>query len=141
MSLLGGFAACASPWEGLALLHGNTRAHNREAMHEGVSMPIAFCDEGVTTQLQRGAVMPDEPIVSTFARMLQVFTPCFTAPSMESFVTLMAGWVLDLRRHTVTEVVRAAGAVGLKHISSYHRFFSRAGGRRTPLDSCWLISS
>jgi hypothetical protein len=45
---------------------------------------------------------------------------------MESFVTLMAGWVLDLRRHTVTEVIRAAGAVGRKHISSYHRFFSRA---------------
>jgi hypothetical protein len=45
---------------------------------------------------------------------------------MGSFVTLMAGWVLDLRRHTVTEVIRAAGAVGRKHISSYHRFFSRA---------------
>jgi hypothetical protein len=75
--------------------------------------------------LQTGAIMPDAPIVSTFAWMLQAFAPCFTAPSMESFVTLMAGWVLDLRRHTVTEVVRAAGAVGLKHISSYHRFFSR----------------
>jgi len=37
----------------------------------------------------------------------------------------MAGWVLDLRRHTVTEVVRAAGAVGTKHISSFHRFFSQ----------------
>jgi hypothetical protein len=45
---------------------------------------------------------------------------------MGSFATLMAGWVLDLRRHTVTEVIRAAGAVGHKHISSYHRFFSRA---------------
>jgi hypothetical protein len=44
---------------------------------------------------------------------------------MQSFITLMAGWVLDLRRHTVTEVVRAAGAVGRKHISSYHRFFSQ----------------
>lgn len=45
---------------------------------------------------------------------------------MASFLTLMAGWALDLRRHTVTEVIRAAGAVGRKHISSYHRFFSRA---------------
>ena len=45
---------------------------------------------------------------------------------MASFVTLMAGWVLDLRQHTVTEVVRAAGAVGYKHTSSYHRFLSRA---------------
>jgi hypothetical protein len=44
---------------------------------------------------------------------------------MSSFVMLMTGWVLDLRRHTITEVVRAAGVVGVKHISSFHRFFSR----------------
>src|SRR5882724_3959400 len=69
--------------------------------------------------------MPDAPIVASFTRILQQFASCFTTPSMQSFVTLMAGWVLDLRRHTVTEIVRAAGAVGLKHISSYHRFFSR----------------
>jgi hypothetical protein len=67
----------------------------------------------------------DTPIVASFTQVLQVFAPCFTAPSMQSFVTLMAGWVLDLRRHTVTEVIRAAGAVGRKHISSYHRFFSQ----------------
>ena len=71
--------------------------------------------------------MSDTPIVASFATLLQVFSGCFTAPSMASFVTLMAGWVLDLRRHTVTGVIRAAGAVvGHKHISSYHRFFSRA---------------
>jgi len=44
---------------------------------------------------------------------------------MVSFVTLMSGWVLNLRCHTVTETVRAAGAVGTKHISSFHRFFSQ----------------
>ena len=70
--------------------------------------------------------MPDALIVPTFVSLLQAFSGCFTSPSFESFVTLMTGWVLDLRRHTVTEVVRAAGAVGHKHISSYHRFFSRA---------------
>jgi hypothetical protein len=70
--------------------------------------------------------VPDAPIVASFVTLLQEFSACFTSPSMTSFVTLMAGWVLDLRRHTVTEVVRAAGAVGCKHISSYHRFFSRA---------------
>jgi hypothetical protein len=68
----------------------------------------------------------DAPIITSFVALLQEFSSCFTSPSMESFVTLMAGWVLDLRRHTVTEVIRAAGAVGRKHISSYHRFFSRA---------------
>jgi hypothetical protein len=68
----------------------------------------------------------DPIIVASFAQLLQAFSGCFTSPSMASFVTLMAGWALDLRRHTVTEVIRAAGAVGRKHISSYHRFFSRA---------------
>jgi len=68
----------------------------------------------------------DANIVASFVSLLQGFSGCFTAPSMASFVTLMAGWALDLRRHTVTEVIRAAGAVGRKHISSYHRFFSRA---------------
>jgi len=68
----------------------------------------------------------DAPIVASFVQLLQAFSGCFTSPSMASFVTLMAGWALDLRRHTVTEVIRAAGAVGRKHISSYHRFFSRA---------------
>jgi hypothetical protein len=68
----------------------------------------------------------DPIIVASFVSLLQGFSGCFTAPSMSSFVTLLAGWVLDLRRHTITEVIRAAGAVGHKHISSYHRFFSRA---------------
>jgi len=36
----------------------------------------------------------------------------------------MSGWVLR-GRHTVTGTVRAAGAVGYKHICSFHRFFSR----------------
>ena len=70
--------------------------------------------------------MPDALIIPTFLSLLQAFSGCFTSPSFDSFVTLTTGWVLDLRRHTVTEVVRAAGAVGHKHISSYHRFFSRA---------------
>ena len=70
--------------------------------------------------------MPDAVIVVSFASLLQSFSPCFTRPSFESFVTLMSGWVLNLRRHTVTETVRAACAVGTKHISSFHRFFSKA---------------
>jgi hypothetical protein len=67
----------------------------------------------------------DAAIVVSFANILQAFAPCFTAPSMDTFLMLMGGWVLDLRRHTITEIVRAAGAVGSKHISSFHRFFSQ----------------
>jgi len=67
----------------------------------------------------------DAAIVVSFASILQAFASCFTAPSMATFLMLMGGWVLDLRRHTITEIVRAAGAVGSKHISSFHRFFSQ----------------
>ena len=69
--------------------------------------------------------MTDISIVSSFPRLLQALSPCFTAPSFQSFVMLMSGWVLNLGRHTVTGTVRAAGAVGFKHICSFHRFFSR----------------
>jgi len=69
--------------------------------------------------------MSDAFIVASFAVMLQAFAPCFTAPSYSTFITLMSGWVLNLRRHTVTQTVQAAQAVGDKHISSFHRFFSR----------------
>lgn len=89
-------------------------------------MATEFCDEAVTTPTPTELLVLDTPIVTSFVTLLQAFSSCFTSPSMSSFVTLMAGWVLDLRRHTVTEVVRAAGAVGRKHISSYHRFFSQA---------------
>ena len=75
--------------------------------------------------LSKKAVM-DAAIVVSFVNILQGFAPCFTAPLMHTFMLLMAGWVLDLRRHTITEIVRAAGAVGSKHISSFHRFFSQA---------------
>jgi hypothetical protein len=74
--------------------------------------------------------MPDAAIVASFSGLLQAFSGCFTAPSFASFMLLASGWVLDLRRHTVTEIVRAANAVGLKHVSSFHRFFSR--GRWEP---------
>lgn len=69
--------------------------------------------------------MSDTPIVASFESLLQVLMPCFTAPSFRSFSILMCGWVLNWRRHTVTQTVRAANAVGSKHISSFHRFFSR----------------
>lgn len=70
--------------------------------------------------------MPDTVIVATFVRLLQGFECCFTKPSFRTFVTLLSGWALTTGRHTVTAVVRSANAVGWKHISSFHRFFSQA---------------
>ena len=37
----------------------------------------------------------------------------------------MTGWVLCIGKHTVTGVMRAAGVVGKREHSGYHRFFSR----------------
>mgnify|MGYP001765990227 CR=1 FL=1 len=70
--------------------------------------------------------MPDTSIVSSFLALLQGFTPCFTAPSFQTFLVMASGWVLNLGRHTVTSTIRAANALGWKHFSSFHRFFAAA---------------
>lgn len=61
----------------------------------------------------------------TFAVLLTAFHPCFTAPSFANFEFLVAGWVHCLGRRTITAVALASGAVGARHISAFHRFFSR----------------
>ena len=58
--------------------------------------------------------------------MLLSFQECFTAPSFRNFTVIMAGWLHCLGRHTITAVALASGNVGERHISVFHRFFSRA---------------
>src|SRR5215212_6600089 len=70
--------------------------------------------------------MPSTIVPESFLRLLAVFDPCFSAPSYRNFVTLVSGWVHCLGRRTVTAVAVAAGAVGGRHISVFHRFFDRA---------------
>jgi hypothetical protein len=49
-----------------------------------------------------------------------------TAPTFDSFLTALTGWVFA-RRRTVTGMVLAAdAAVGAKHYSAYHRLFAAA---------------
>lgn len=62
----------------------------------------------------------------TFIVLLDAFQPCFHAPSAANFAVLIAGWVHCLGRRTITAVALASGAVGVQHISTLHRFFSRA---------------
>ena len=69
----------------------------------------------------RSTIVPD-----SFLALLTAFEGCFHAPSYRNFVTLVTGWVHCLGRRTVTAVVLAAGAVGTRHISVFHRFFARA---------------
>src|SRR5690349_17396614 len=70
--------------------------------------------------------MPTVILPDTFVPLLAGFQPCFTAPGYRAFCVLVAGWVHCRGRHTITGVVIAAGAVGGRHISVFHRFFARA---------------
>ena len=58
--------------------------------------------------------------------LLTSFSPLMTTPTFENFMVIASGWVFATGRHSVTEVIQRAGAVGKKHYSVYHRFFSLA---------------
>jgi len=62
----------------------------------------------------------------TLAVLLTAFTPCFQARSVAVFQWLIIGWVQCQGRRTLTGVALASGAIGARHISVFHRFFSRA---------------
>src|SRR5437879_538314 len=70
--------------------------------------------------------MSERMLPPTLAVLLTAFTSCFQARSYLTFEWLMLGWVQCQGRRTVTEVALAAGAIGARHISVFHRFFSRA---------------
>jgi hypothetical protein len=70
--------------------------------------------------------MPPLMLPETFTPLAAAFASCFTAPTYQTFCYLVAGWLQCPGRHTVTGVALAAGAVGWRHISVFHRFFSRA---------------
>ena len=70
--------------------------------------------------------MPAGIVPDTFVLLLGAFESCFSAPSYRNFGLLIAGWVHCLGRRTVTAVALTAGAVGRRHISTFHRFFGRA---------------
>ena len=70
--------------------------------------------------------MSDLMLPPTLAALLAVFTPCFQARSIVVFHWLILGWMQCQGRRTLTEVALASGAVGERHISVFHRFFSRA---------------
>src|SRR3712207_1340355 len=74
----------------------------------------------------REGAMHTAIVPESFVRLLAAFEGCFHAPSYRNFVTLVTGWVHCLGRRTVTAVVVAAGATGSRHISVFHRFFTRA---------------
>jgi hypothetical protein len=70
--------------------------------------------------------MPAGIVPESFLSLLAAFAGCFGVPSYRNFEMLVVGWVHCLGRRTVTAAALAAGAAGHRHISVFHRFFSRA---------------
>jgi hypothetical protein len=70
--------------------------------------------------------MPTVILPDHFRQLVTACAAGFHAPGAANFTLLVAGWVHCLGRHTVTAVVLAAGATGMRHISVFHRFFARA---------------
>src|SRR2546423_15042288 len=65
-------------------------------------------------------------LVPSFLDLLQPLSCLMTAPSFDSLLTLLGGWVFA-RRRTITGMILAAGvAVGAKHHSAYHRLLATA---------------
>jgi DDE superfamily endonuclease len=65
-------------------------------------------------------------LTSSLQDLLQHFAPVFTAPTYQTFVAIVAGWVLSQRHRFITEVIFSGGNVGKGHWSRFHRFFSHA---------------
>jgi len=64
-------------------------------------------------------------LVSSFVELVQQLSPAMTAPTFESFVIVLTGWVFA-RRRNVTKMILAAAAVDEKHHSAFHRVFAAA---------------
>ena len=73
-------------------------------------------------------------LVAAFVVLLQEVSGTMTAPTFESFVTVVTGWVFAARR-TITRMILMAGDKAKKNYSSYHRVFSAA---RWSLDAMGL---
>ncbi len=74
-------------------------------------------------------------LVTSFLVMLQPLAWAMTAPTFANWTTMLAGWAFAPRR-TVTGMLLAAGAVGKKHHSVFHRLFAQA---RWSLDHVGLL--
>lgn len=64
-------------------------------------------------------------LVPSFVDLLQSLAMLMTMPTFQNFTLIVTGWVFAPRR-TITGMIVAAGAVGRKHHSAFHRLFSAA---------------
>lgn len=67
-----------------------------------------------------------ETVPASLAGLLQVFRPCFTAPSYRMFVALLVGMVAQPGRRTVCGMLVGAGVARVWRHGRAHWFFSHA---------------
>lgn len=65
-------------------------------------------------------------LTHSFLDLLLSFDSVFTAPTFQTYVVVVTGWILSQRHRYVTEVIFSGGHVGDGHWSRFHRFFSHA---------------
>lgn len=69
--------------------------------------------------------MFDPSIPLSLQELLLAFAPCFTKPSLQTFATLMTGWICCPGRHSISRLIQAASSTAQKkHHSSFYRFLS-----------------
>jgi hypothetical protein len=75
-------------------------------------------------------------LTRSFILLLQDFLPVFTAPTFQTFVQLVTGWLLSHRHRYITEIIFASGNLDNGHWSRFHRFFSHAAWSPDALSAC-----
>src|SRR5260370_1998617 len=65
-------------------------------------------------------------LTNSFLTLLQQCAPVFTAPTFQTFLQVVTGWILSHRHRYVTDILFSTGNVDNGHWSPFHRFFSHA---------------
>ena len=71
-------------------------------------------------------MLPTTKLPASFERVLSPLRKCFTAPTYETFVVLVVGFLSCVGDHTVTGMFTASGYSTVWNHNRAHRFFSRA---------------
>ena len=65
-------------------------------------------------------------LTQSFIDLLEQLSPVFTAPTLQTFLQILTGWIFSQRHRYVTEVIFSGGNIDNGHWSRFHRFFSHA---------------
>ncbi|MER5916397.1 transposase [Streptomyces sp. NPDC001982] len=71
-------------------------------------------------------MLPPSTVLPSLAGLLEVFRPCFRAPTYRVFAALVVGMIAQTGRRTVCGMLLGAGLGGVWHHARAHRFFSAA---------------